>query len=241
MTRGNRVVVPPVHLITDDAVLAHDEFDARMEALLALGGAQVALHVRGAGTPGRRLQEIVERAREVAGEGARVIVNDRLDVALAAGADGVQLARRSLPLAAARTVAPALPMGLSVHAVEDIAAARAAGARGPDWFVAGTIWPTASHPDRPGGGLDHLRAMVESARAEVESAHVGVESAHAGVESARAGAASAPVIAIGGVTPERTVEARRAGAGGVAVLRGVWAAVDPVEALSRYLSAWNDP
>lgn len=234
MTRGNRVVVPPVHLITDDAVLAHAEFDARMEALLALGGAQVALHVRGPGTPGRRLQEIVERAREVAGEGARVIVNDRLDVALAAGADGVQLARRSLPLAAARTVAPALPMGLSVHAVQEIAAARAAGVRGPDWFVAGTIWPTASHPDRPGGGLDHLRAMVESARAEVESAR-------AGDESARAGAASAPVIAIGGVTPERTAEARRAGAGGVAVLRGVWAAVDPVEALSRYLSAWNDP
>lgn len=226
MTPGNRVVVPPVHLITDDDVLARSDFHAQVGALLAVGGASVALHLRGPRTPGRRLQEMAERARTVAGEGARIVINDRLDVALAAGADGVQLAGRSLPLAAARRVAPTLPMGLSVHTVKEVEVAFAGEGRPPDWFVAGTIWPTASHPDRPGDGLDHLRAMVESARPEVESA--------------RAGAASAPVIAIGGVTPERTGEVRRAGAAGVAVLRGVWSASDPVDALSRYLSAWND-
>lgn len=209
MTAGNRVVVPPVHLVTDDAVLARADFGARVTELLALGGDRLAIHLRGPGTPGRRLEALARTALDAAAGGGWVIVNDRLDVGLAVGADGVQLAGHSLPLDAARGLAPAMRLGVSVHGAGEVGREL-----DPDWFVAGTIWETASHPGRPGGGLDHLRAIV--ARTD------------------------RPVVAIGGVTPERVAGARRAGAAGVAVLRGIWADADPARALSRYLSAWSD-
>jgi thiamine monophosphate synthase len=81
-----------------------------------------------------------------------------------------------------------------------------------DWLLVGTLWPTPSHPGRPGAGTPLLGAM-------------------AGLRT--------PLIAIGGVTAERTGEAKRAGAAGVAVLRGIWDAPDPAEAVHRYLEAWS--
>ena len=134
-----------------------------------------------------------------------VMVNDRADVALAA-ADGVQVgARGLLPADARRVMGEDRMVGVSVHSVEE---ARAALAGAPDFLLAGTIWPTPSHPGRPGAGVGLIR----------EIAALGV-----------------PVIAIGGVTPGRAAEARDAGAAGVAVLRGVWDAPDPAAAVREYL------
>ncbi|HEV3052614.1 MAG TPA: thiamine phosphate synthase, partial [Longimicrobium sp.] len=78
---------------------------------------------------------------------------------------------------------------------------------------AGTIWPTDSHPGRSGVGTGLIR----------EIAALGI-----------------PTIAIGGVTPERVVEARDAGAAGVAVIRGVWDAREPAAAVTEYLKHWKD-
>jgi thiamine-phosphate pyrophosphorylase len=84
----------------------------------------------------------------------------------------------------------------SVHSLGEAEAAVAAGA---DGLVVGTIWPTASHPGREATGLSLV---------------------------ARAAALGRPVIAIGGVTPERAREARRAGAWGVAAIGALWQAKD---------------
>lgn len=138
-----------------------------------------------------------------------LVVNDRVDVALAAGADGVQLGARSLSVEDGRSLAGAsLRIGASVHAADE---ARAVGA-GADWLLAGTLWPTPSHPGRAGAGVALLR----------EVAALGM-----------------PVVAIGGVSAERAAEARRAGAAGVAALRGLWDAADPARAVERYLDEWS--
>lgn len=84
-----------------------------------------------------------------------------------------------------------------------------AQADGADFVLAGTLYPSASHPGRPGAGPGLIEAMVEVA---------------------------IPIVGIGGVTPERVGEVRGAGAAGVAVITGIWDAPSPVAALERYLS-----
>jgi thiamine-phosphate pyrophosphorylase len=83
-------------------------------------------------------------------------VNDRVDVAAAAGAHGVQLTSRSLPPADARAVGPNR-IGASVHSLDEAIAAVAAGA---DWVVAGHLFATPSHPGAPGRGIGLLRAIA---------------------------------------------------------------------------------
>jgi thiamine-phosphate pyrophosphorylase len=127
-------------------------------------------------------------------------VNDRLDVAVAVGADGVQLGAGSLDVAAARRLGPAWLVGRSVHAVADAHAARAAGA---DYLLAGPVFATATHPGAPPLGLDALGAIV---------------------------AVGLPVIAIGGVTLAGIPALRAAGAWGAAAIRALWDAGDPAQA-----------
>jgi thiamine-phosphate pyrophosphorylase len=128
------------------------------------------------------------------GSSTRVVVNDRLDVALACGADGVHLREDSIPVSAARRLAPSpFLVGRSVHSVE--AARSSAGA---DYLIAGSIFPTASKGGAPASlGLDGLRAIVH--------------------------AAPAPVLAIGGVTLDKIDAIRATGAAGIAAI-GLFAA-----------------
>jgi thiamine-phosphate diphosphorylase len=124
------------------------------------------------------------------GTATKVLVNDRLDVALAAGADGVHLRSDSIQVRAARRLrsAPFL-IGRSVHSVDDARAAADA-----DYLIAGTVFPTASKPDATRWlGLDGLRAIVRTA--------------------------VQPVLAIGGVTRERLADVAATGAAGVAAIR----------------------
>src|SRR5262249_61957306 len=90
---------------------------------------------------------------------SRIVVNDRLDVALAAGADGVHLRADSIPVAEARRLAPAgFLIGRSVHS-----AAEAAAARDADYLIAGTVFPSRSKGTaHPLLGIDGLRAMVSA-------------------------------------------------------------------------------
>lgn len=200
---------PRLHLVTDDAVLSRPGFRPRAEALLAAGGPALAFHVRGPGTPGGTLLDLVRSLRDPAGaSGSLLVVNDRVDVALAAGAGGTHLGVRSLPLAEARRILGARGrLGVSVHTVAEGAEAAAGGA---DWIFAGTIYGTQSHPGRRGLGAAFAGRVAEAA-------------------------AGVPVLAIGGVTPGRVGDLLAAGAWGVAVIRGVWDAADPLDALRRYL------
>jgi len=205
--------LPRLHLITDDAVLLSPGFVERARAVVTAHGAGVALHLRGHGLSGGELFRLAEPLAAACAEaGATFLVNDRVDVALAVGALGVQLGRRSLPIAAVRPlVGPAVRIGYSAHDADE---ARDAASSGADHVLVGTIYASASHPGEPGAGVERVRATAELA---------GV-----------------PVIAIGGITPARVAEVVAAGAAGVAVLGGIWHEPDPVAAADRYLRALEE-
>ncbi|HEX2206615.1 MAG TPA: thiamine phosphate synthase [Longimicrobium sp.] len=207
-----RPSIPPLHVITSDAVVARDDFLAQARRIIEAGGPFLSFHLRAPHASGRRLYEMARALRDpVYAADGWLLVNDRVDVALAAGADGVHLGARGLRAAdARRLLGPDHLMGVSVHSAEE---ARAAHADGADFVLAGTIWETPSHPGRPGGGAALLREI--------------------------AGSIQRPAVAIGGVTPERVAEARAAGAWGMAVIRGVWDAPDPAAAVDAYLKHWK--
>jgi|KBSMisStandDraft_5_1062788.scaffolds.fasta_scaffold02524_7 thiamine-phosphate pyrophosphorylase len=119
----------------------------------------------------------------------RIVVNDRLDVALACGADGVHLRGDSIPVSAARQLAPkGFLVGRSVHGVEG-----AAAAAGADYLIAGTVFTSASKPAAtPLLGIEGLKAIVR--------------------------AVDCPVLAIGGITGDRIAEVAAAGAAGFAAI-----------------------
>lgn len=131
--------------------------------------------------------------------GTLLIVNDRLDVALAGGADGVHLGQDDLPLAAARRLCPpGFLIGVSTH---NEAQAAAALAQGADYIGFGPIFATGSkrNPD-PVVGVERLRAVCASTRT--------------------------PVVAIGGISLERVPELVAAGARAVAIIAAVNQAPD---------------
>jgi thiamine-phosphate pyrophosphorylase len=200
-------VIPRLHVVTDDIVLARRDFGVRARAVLAAGAARVALHLRGPGTTGARMYELAAELRDPARAAhALLLANDRIDLARAADLDGVHLRERSLPPDVARGLLPSGRLvGLSVHGE---AAARAARGN-PDYLVVGTVFATASHPGREPGGLDLLLRVAV--------------------------AAHQPVLAIGGVTLDRVEAVRAAGAHGVAVVGGIWGAPDPAAAVAGYL------
>lgn len=203
--------LPVVHVVTTVELLARPDFAQRAAAVMAALGPRGALHLRGGPLGARALFTLAVRLGEAqAATGCRIVVNDRLDVALAAAAWGAQLTSRSMAPADARRVAPALALGASVHAVAE---ARAAARDGASWVVAGHVRDTASHPGEPGRGLAFVRDV--------------------------AAAVAIPVVAIGGIRPADVPELRAAGAAGVAVIRGVWAAADAERAATDYL-AWHD-
>lgn len=204
--------MPRLHVVTDDRIVERGDLIRTARAVLEAGGPDLVLHLRGPGATGARLYEIACALVPVAAAaaGALLLVNDRVDVALVAGAHGAHLGRRSLGVAPARRIlGEGARVGVSTHGPDE--AARAAR-EGADFAFVGTVYPTPTHPGRPGGGAEVVRAA--------------------------AGAAPGlPLLAIGGVGPERVGEMLEAGAHGVAVIRGVWEAGDPVDRVKGYLEA----
>jgi thiamine-phosphate pyrophosphorylase len=139
---------------------------------------------------GPLLQLVAGVLDAVRGTRTRVVVNDRVDIALAAGAHGVHLRADSVPPEAVRSIAPRpFLVGRSVHNRAEAESA----APEVDYLIAGTVYATASKgPDVPLLGI------------------AGLQSICAAVE--------VPVLAIGGITAERLDEVRRAGAAGIAAI-----------------------
>lgn len=137
-----------------------------------------------------------------------LIVNDRADVALAVGADGVQRTHASLSVDELRVVADKrVKVGASVHTVEE---AIVAAAQGADWIFFGPVYDT---PSKRAYGPPQGLAALERAASAVDI----------------------PVIAIGGITPARVAEVRVAGARGVAVISAILWADDPAAATREFL------
>jgi thiamine-phosphate pyrophosphorylase len=160
------------------------------------------------------LARIARMARRVCdAAGAQLIVNDRVDVALAVGADGVHLGQTDLPLRDARALAPKLTIGVSTHDVEQVERAVAEGA---DYLGFGPIFATRTkrNPD-PVQGLGGLRAAVAAAR-------------------------GTPIVAIGGITPARARDIYAAGASCLCAISAVNDAPDVAAAARamRHLAPW---
>lgn len=201
--------LPRVHAFTDSALLAAPEFGIRAAAIAA-GGPAVALHARARDGSGALLANGALRLVALARPPeAAVFVSGRPDVAAAVAAHGVQLGAGDVTPTDARRVLTHGWIGRSVHTREEAAAAVDEGA---DFLVVGNVYETPSHPGRPAGGLSLVR----------ESAGLGL-----------------PVIAIGGITPERAGEVRAAGAYGVAAIRALWHAPDPAAATLALLAPWT--
>lgn len=177
------------------------------------GGANVVqlrdkLHDAGDLLPGAR-----EMARICREAGALFIVNDRIDLALAAGADGVHLGQSDLPIETAREIlGPDRLIGVSVEDVEQVRRAEAAGA---DYLGVGPIFATASKSD--------AGAAVGLAQLERFSA-----------------VSQLPLIAIGGISAERVPELARSPAAGFAVIGAVLKAPDMQEAARELVGLWED-
>jgi thiamine-phosphate pyrophosphorylase len=152
------------------------------------------------------------RLREVTKNRALLLINDRVDVAQACGADGIQLPENGLPTPVARWVLGRHALvGRSVHSVE--AAAQAEG-DGADMVVVGPVFQTASKPDAAPVGLELVREIAN-----------GI---------------TIPVLAIGGITPENAGDVIRAGAAGVAVISAICAADDPRAAAKALVEAMGE-
>ena len=208
--------VPDLRLIviTDRRLAApHDPVDVVRAALEA--GAP-AVQLRDKDATGRELFEQAVRLRRLTAEyDALLFVNDRLDVALAAGADGVHLGPDDIPLAAARRAAPR-PFLIGISTDDPATAARAVE-DGADYIGSGAVFGTRT-------------------KTEVGDERIGPE----GV-AAVARAVSVPVVAIGGINEENAKELRGTGIAGVAVIGAIMTSPAPDEATRALLAALDRP
>jgi thiamine-phosphate pyrophosphorylase len=207
-------------VITDEALVRPRALSDVIREALAAGAPTIQLRLKGASA-----RELFEAARTltplVRSAGGLFIVNDRLDVALAAGADGVHLGPDDLPVSDARAVVAAtlgaaaegFVLGCSLDTPDAAARAEAEGA---DYLGVGAVYATANKSNAGDViGLEGLQRVVE--------------------------AVSIPVVGIGGITPERAKAVAETGACGTAVIGAVMGSPEPAKAVRTLLSPIGRP
>ncbi|MFO7899222.1 MAG: thiamine phosphate synthase [Planctomycetota bacterium] len=189
-------------IVTTDQCEGRDP--AEVTAAAIRGGAGM-IQLREKSLDGGAFLELARRLRRITTEaGVPLIVNDRADIAAAAGADGVHLGQTDLPAADARALlGPGAIIGISTH---DVGEAQAAEEVGADYLGVGAVFPTDTKAATTEGGLGLVREM--------------------------AGAATVPFYPIGGIDAENVASVVEAGADRVAVCRALVGAAD-VEAAAR--------
>ncbi|MHB1415979.1 MAG: thiamine phosphate synthase [Chloroflexota bacterium] len=214
MARRPALALPTLCLVTDRTLSGEERLpDVVAEAV---AGGVTIVQLRENDLPAAELSALAVRLKPLLGD-AVLVVNGTADVARTVAAAGIQLGRHSPPTATVRgLVGPDLLIGRSVHGVAEAVAAERDGA---DFVVLGTIFPSRSHPGRPGAGL----ALVRAARAVVRL----------------------PIIAIGGIDTTNARPVMEAGADGVAVISAIILAPDPraaAAALARAVrEGWCPP
>jgi thiamine-phosphate pyrophosphorylase len=208
----NAATLPPqpwVCLVTDHALCADGVIGLERAIMGALDSGVNLIQLREPTLPARELYELGLRLRRLTTEaGAALLVNDRIDVALAINADGVHLGEHSLPVAVARELVGGALVSTSVHGQPRAIQAQADGA---DLLVLGTIFSTASHLGLSPAGPQLIRKV----RAQVKL----------------------PIVAIGGITPDNAAQPIADGASGVAVIRSILADARPQQAARRLVEA----
>ena len=219
MTAGLAVDLS-VYLVTDAAQAAARGHDLVDVVAAAARAGVTTVQVREKDAPAGSFLTTVLAVADVLPEGVALVVNDRVDVFLAARAAGARVAGVHVgqsdlpPDLVRRLVGPDAVVGLSAATAEELAAA-ASGAARVDYVGIGALRATATKPDAP--------------------APLGV----AGFARLVAGTAL-PAVAIGGVLPADLAPLRAAGAAGAAIVSGICAAPDPAAAAAAYARAWAD-
>jgi thiamine-phosphate pyrophosphorylase len=195
-------------LVTDRSVVTGTLEEVVEECL---GAGLKAVQLREKDLASGELLALAQQLREsTRRHGASLLVNDRADVALAVGADGVHRTGSSLPISVIRSISP--PRGLIGASVHSVAEARAAEPEGADFLFFGPVYDTPSKRRYgPPQGLAVLERVASAVRL--------------------------PVFAIGGVTPARVAEVGRAGASGVAAIGAMLGAERPGDAVKAFLDA----
>ena len=197
-----------IYVVTDESLsrgLSHTQIAERA----VTGGADV-IQLRDKKMEGRKLLEHARAIRKITRRAGKLfIVNDRLDIAFASGADGVHLGQEDMPLPDARALCPkGFLIGVTVHDVEEAVEAEKGGA---DYLGLSPIFATGSKSDAGSAcGLEMLKAVKK--------------------------AVSVPVVAIGGIGPGNARDVLEAGADGLAVISAVVSQSD-VKAAARKLKA----
>ena len=237
--RGELLRTAGVYLVTEESLSAGRRSEDDVEAALDAGVR--VIQVREKDGSARRALEIARAVRRLTlRHGALLIVNDRIDIAMAAEADGVHLGQADFPLAdARRLLGQTALIGLSITDVAQLAAPDAALA---DYLGVGAVFPTGSKSDATLTGLALLtaaRAFVDPGRALTRGLSAARRTA---VDAGRAStgglaAGRAPIVAIGGMTAENTGRAVLAGADVVAVISAIAGVADPRRAAAALLEA----
>jgi thiamine-phosphate diphosphorylase len=199
-------MISGLHVVTDDDVLGQKYFVEHATEILQSGIPDV-FHLRGPYTSPKKLGELVSKLLPTARSNETVfVINDRTDLALIHHLDGVHLGVRSLnPQKVREILGPSKIVGRSVHSVQEgLDMAKEV----VDYLFLGSIFRTDSHPDIVPLGLETLQVLSDQVRV--------------------------PVIAIGGVTSSSVTTLLKTGAKGVAVLRDIWGAPSPPEAVLSY-------
>lgn len=200
---------PCLCLVTDRTVIKGGLGDLIERVSQAVDGGVDLVQLREKDLSSGELLELAASILAAIAGRAKLIVNERADVALAAGAHGIQLGEDALPVSAARkTVGRGILIGRSVHSETSAIRAEADGA---DFLVVGAMFASRSHPGEVPAGPDLMRRISGSSRL--------------------------PLIGIGGITPENAPQVIEAGASGVAVITNILAASDPKAASARLKEA----
>jgi thiamine-phosphate pyrophosphorylase len=205
-------------MITDRQRLGERAADALIRRVSAAARAGIHLvQIRERDMPDGALLDLVTQAVEaVRGTRTRILVNDRVDIAIASCAHGVHLRGDSVPARRVRKVAPpSFLIGRSVHSIEEIEQVGAEGAA--DYLIFGTVFETSSKPNRPSAGVTGLVDAVKAA-------------------------AKLPVLAIGGMTLDTVSRLPGTGCAGFAAI-GLFAGVsesDLARTVTGALRAWDN-
>ena len=200
------LVIPRLYAIIDPTLLTISELE--LAAMLAESGVELVQYRNKTGSSRQFFEISRQLANTLKPRGVRFMVNDRADIALLSGADGVHVGQDDLGVEDARAICgPDRWVGFSTHALAQVAAADATSA---DYIAFGPIFPTATkqNPDPVVG-----TALLRQARALTKK----------------------PLVAIGGITLERAAEVYRAGADSLAVIRDLISVPNPAVRAREYL------
>ena len=202
-----------LYLVTDRDILGDRDLFTAVEQ--ALKGGVTMLQLREKTASSRDFYQLAVRMKELAAAyQVPLIINDRLDIALAVDAGGLHVGQDDLPITEARRIlGPGRILGYSVSTVEEAVYGEQNGA---DYLGAGPVYATGSKADAVSPiGADSLRRIKQSV--------------------------TIPVVGIGGIGEANIIEVKRAGVDGASVISAIMGSRDPERAASALIAAWRRP